>query len=339
MEKLKTFSEQYPILSFIIISVTITWAVWFSVPFVAGEDWALGRIVVGAGFGPGLAAIFLNHLNGNGGSIGTKKWWFCFSIFFILLFSLYFSILITGDAISSEEFSIAEPVGITLTGVLTSTISASIGSFIIACLVCSHSKALNSITQWRISFKWWLIALFLPASWMSLGILMAFMADAPIQPISHNLDFQTWLLYLTRSILLTFLVVAIGEESGWRAWMLPKLQERFSPLFSSVFLGIVWGLWHFPLFVIGQYSDPPEMVFAKAGACVMLGIIFTWFYNRTGGNLLMVVLLHTTMNNSPKLIPFTEQMGLFLFLAFICMILFDRMWRKMKTQSAHSYAT
>jgi membrane protease YdiL (CAAX protease family) len=81
------------------------------------------------------------------------------------------------------------------------------------------------------------------------------------------------------------------------------------------------------------------MVFAKAGACVMLGIIFTWFYNRTGGNLLMVVLLHTTMNNSPKLIPFTEQMGLFLFLAFICMILFDRMWRKMKTQSAHSYAT
>lgn len=338
MEKLKTFSEQYPILSFIIISVTITWTVWFSVPFVAGEDWALGRIVVGAGFGPGLAAIYLNHLNGRGGDIGTKRWWYCFGLSFVVIFSLYFSILITGDAISSEKFSKAEPVGITATGVLVSIVSASIGSFIIACLICSHSKALKSIIKWRISFKWWLIALFLPASWMSLGILMAYMTDTPIQPITHNLDAQTWFLYLMRSILLTFLVVAIGEESGWRAWMLPKLQERFSPLLSSVFLGIVWGLWHFPLFVIGQYSDPPEMVFAKAGACVMLGIIFTWFYNRTGGNLLMVVLLHTTMNNSPKLIPFSEQMGVFLFLAFICMIIFDRMWRKMNIKSTNGYA-
>ncbi|WNC72357.1 type II CAAX endopeptidase family protein [Thalassotalea psychrophila] len=328
MNWLKECSERYPILSFTLISVGITWAVWFCVPFFAGSNWALGRILVGAGFGPALAAIFLNHLCGPGANIGNRKWWFCFSFFSILLFGLYFSILITGDAITAEKFSTAKPVGITFTGVLGSIVSAGVGGFVIASLVVSRSNALNSISQWRISIKWWLIALLLPATWMLLGLFMAYMTGNPVEISHHGLDLQTWILYTTRSILLTFLVVAIGEESGWRAWMLPRLQASFSPLLSSVFLGLIWGLWHFPLFVIGQYSDPPEMVFAKAGACVMLGIIFTWLYNRTGGNLLMVVLLHTAMNSSPRLIPFSEQMGLFLFLAFVSMIIFDRMWRK-----------
>ncbi|NKF50809.1 CPBP family intramembrane metalloprotease [Shewanella sp. WXL01] len=331
MEWLKSVSTRYPILTFIFISISFTWAVWFSVPFIAGDNWALGRIVVGAGFGPAIAAIVLNHLSGTGTQIGTKNWWLCFVVFFAILLGLYFSILVTGDAISAESFSNAKPVGFSVTSILASIISASVGSFIIACLLCSRSIALNSLNKWRISYKWWLVALFLPALWMTLGLLVAQQQDATITPISHSLEQSTWLLFIARSILLTFLVVAIGEESGWRAWMLPKLQERFSPLLSTVFVGIVWGVWHLPLFLIGQYDDPPEMIFAKTGACIMLGVIFTWLYNRSGGSLLMAVALHTTMNNTPKILPFSEQMGIFLLLAVISMIVVDRMWRTNKS--------
>ncbi|OBT05406.1 hypothetical protein A9267_16270 [Shewanella sp. UCD-FRSSP16_17] len=334
MKILKTFGKRYPVSAFLILCFGFTWSIWFTVPFFAGSDWSLGRIYVGAGFGPALAAIFMNQLCGHGADIGNKKWWLCFSTFFALLFGLYFSILLTGDGITAEKFSQARPAGISVTGILGVIVSAVIGSFVIASLAVSRSKALSSVSKWHVSIKWWLIALLLPSVWMMLGVLMASMTGEKIQveAVEHNLELQTWGLYTARSILLTFLVVAIGEEAGWRAWMLPRLQQRFSPLLSSVFIGIAWGLWHFPLFVIGQYSDPPEMVFAKAGACIMLGIVFTWLYNRTGGNLLMVVLLHTAMNSSPRFVPFSEQMGVFLILSLICMIVFDKMWRKSRVQ-------
>jgi membrane protease YdiL (CAAX protease family) len=49
--------------------------------------------------------------------------------------------------------------------------------------------------------------------------------------------------------LTVFYVVAmffavIGEEIGWRGYLLPMLQERFTPLVSSLEVGVIWGVWH-----------------------------------------------------------------------------------------------
>lgn len=76
-------------------------------------------------------------------------------------------------------------------------------------------------------------------------------------------------------MLFTLLVVAVGEEAGWRGWMLPELQ-RFSPWLSSVLPGFVWSLWHLLLFLNGQYDDDrvdPTIAIPKvqsgSRACVM----------------------------------------------------------------------
>ncbi|MGQ9854926.1 MAG: CPBP family intramembrane glutamic endopeptidase [Candidatus Oleimicrobiaceae bacterium] len=49
----------------------------------------------------------------------------------------------------------------------------------------------------------------------------------------------------------------VGEELGWRGYLLPKLMV-FSKLKACLLLGIVWGLWHLPLILIGfTYPGPP----------------------------------------------------------------------------------
>ncbi|MEM8860440.1 MAG: CPBP family glutamic-type intramembrane protease, partial [Chloroflexota bacterium] len=56
-------------------------------------------------------------------------------------------------------------------------------------------------------------------------------------------------LFLPQAIVI--LLVALGEEFGWRGYALPKLQQLFSPLSSSLILGLLWGFWHYPGYLIG----------------------------------------------------------------------------------------
>ena len=59
---------------------------------------------------------------------------------------------------------------------------------------------------------------------------------------------------------IVILVISLGEEFGWRGYLLPKLQEKHSALVASLILGVVWSLWHFPASLIGS-GVPLEMPF------------------------------------------------------------------------------
>ena len=120
MATLEKFSKQNPILAYILLCFGITWAVWFSVPLLAGPEWAAGKIVTGIGFGPALAAIILNKLRGDGGKFGTSKWWLSFAVVFTLVGVIDLSILLTGDGITAAEFATSQPPGLTIIGVISS---------------------------------------------------------------------------------------------------------------------------------------------------------------------------------------------------------------------------
>jgi membrane protease YdiL (CAAX protease family) len=105
---------------------------------------------------------------------------------------------------------------------------------------------------------------------------------------------------LLQSVFILFLV-ATAEEFGWRGYALPRLQARHNALISSLILGVVWALWHLPLFFNPDtsYSNTPFWVWMVF--LLPYAIVLTWVYNGTGGSLLMCLVLHAVVNASGSL--------------------------------------
>jgi uncharacterized protein len=96
---------------------------------------------------------------------------------------------------------------------------------------------------------------------------------------------------------------AVGEETGWRGFALPRLQRRIGPLGASVLLGLIWGVWHLPLFLVpgGFHQAIPFALFVLQD--VALAVVMTWIYNHTGGSLVPAHLFHAASNTTVGLLP------------------------------------
>jgi len=176
----------------------------------------------------------------------------------------------------------------------------SIAGILVIALV-RGKEGLQRITQemlrWRVKPKWWGISLFVSAFILliSMGINTSFGGE------SSPLTFirKEWYL-LPVFFIITILGGPLGEEFGWRGFALPYLQKRLNPLFSSVLLGTIWGLWHLPLFFqegtlhtqIG-FKLLPLYILGEIG----LSILITWIYNKTDKSLLVgAIILHNADN-------------------------------------------
>ena len=126
-------------------------------------------------------------------------------------------------------------------------------------------------------------------------------------------------------------VVTVGEETGWRGYLLPELQRRFSPLISTLILGLIWSLWHSPLYFIGLYDFPGNRLvnaLMYIPFAIAFSFQFTWIFNRTGGVLSLALLLHASSNTTLKILPgsswFLPAMAVFA----IFLIMRDKMWKR-----------
>ena len=124
----------------------------------------------------------------------------------------------------------------------------------------------------------------------------------------------------------------LGEEVGWRGFALPRLQMRHSPLVASLLLSVVWGLWHVPLHLQGVYHgifpDGLPGILLRIVTTIPTTVLFTWCFNRTRGNLWLVVLLHTAVNNTAGFwLPVTVGMYAAMGIMTVTLIITDRMWR------------
>jgi membrane protease YdiL (CAAX protease family) len=143
----------------------------------------------------------------------------------------------------------------------------------------------------RISWKWYLIIIFLP-------ILIRFLAALIDASITAN-SFQFTIspnMTLTYAIILLFFG-PIPEEMGWRGIALPELQKKFGFNIAVLILGFMWAIWHFPLFLIeGTYQNQLGL-FSPMFWNFMLGVLLTSviygvIYNRTNKSILAVILFH-----------------------------------------------
>ncbi len=119
--------------------------------------------------------------------------------------------------------------------------------------------------------------------------------------LANRLDFHKLALAMLsncRSISTWIFTFGLGEETGWRGFLLPRLQGKYSALTSSLIVGIIWAGWHSPMFLCNENLrslGPTGAIFWVIG--LMFGATFlTWLYNSSRGNILMTALWHGTYN-------------------------------------------
>ncbi|WP_415383458.1 CPBP family intramembrane glutamic endopeptidase [Halosimplex sp. TS25] len=154
-------------------------------------------------------------------------------------------------------------------------------------------KWIGQFFHWRIGGRWWAIALGLPFLLLVSGVALFVAFGGPIDRSSFPFPG----IYLF--VLAWGTVWGGGQEDlGWRGFMLPLLQDRYSALVSSVIVGVSWAGWHLPLFLNattthGGWPLSQQLIWVVS---ILAGsILWTWMYNSTG-SVLAVAVFHAGVN-------------------------------------------
>ena len=173
------------------------------------------------------------------------------------------------------------------------------------------------LIRWRVGIGWYALALFGPVIGLALAAYVNVLLGAPA-PAAAQL--AGWSLIGTAT--LAFVVNPLGgawEEPGWRGYALPSMLRRQSALVASIGLGIVWTLWHVPLFVadIIPWQD--------AAAVFAMTFVFTAMYLRTGGSVLIALLLHAAINGAGEffigLFEGADRVRMYWLMAAVCALI------------------
>jgi uncharacterized protein len=128
-----------------------------------------------------------------------------------------------------------------------------------------------------------------------IGIPAVFYLGAAIQGnLGDPFPFSPW--YTVLPALLTALLIGPIEEFGSRGLALPLLQRRFAPLWASLILGAIWGVWRAPSFLL---SGTPQSAWSFGPfflGVVAIAVILTPMFNASRGSLLLAALYHFQMN-------------------------------------------
>lgn len=146
---------------------------------------------------------------------------------------------------------------------------------------------------------------------MILQIIIAFLAVIIV--IIVNQDYIKSIEFISASSIFPLLLINItsgpmGEEIGWRGYALVELNKKFNLFISSILVGFLWGLWHFPLWLVSGYSGFNLLfyVFSFMIAIISFSVFISFFYNRKR-NILVAVCIHFLFNVLMQFVVFNDN--------------------------------
>lgn len=169
-------------------------------------------------------------------------------------------------------------------------------------------RLMRRVVAWRVRIGWYLVVLFLPLmTFLLAGYLKAAVSRVPMDFTHTAIRVQypdlSPLVLLVPALIAGVLWGPINEEIGWRGYALPYLQRRLSPFVASIVLGIMWGLWHLPLFWIKGMVQSEMPIFAFMVSILVNTFLYTWVHNNTSGSILMAIIMHNTFNTFTAYVP------------------------------------
>jgi membrane protease YdiL (CAAX protease family) len=218
--------------------------------------------------------------------------------FFALTFAISWAIWL---AMIAASISIEATAGLALNVIATA--GPSIAALLVAVAMGRGElrRLLAGFSLARVSARWALVALLLPLGMIAVAIALSVGAFGAAVPVISGGVIGILVVEFVR-------VLVVGgpleEELGWRGFALPRLQAQRSAFSASVVLGLIWGVWHIPLYFVAGTGQ--QETAGSAGATfaitafvvwtIGLSILFTWLFNETQGSLIVVMLFHAAVN-------------------------------------------
>ena len=147
----------------------------------------------------------------------------------------------------------------------------------------------------RIKKRIWYVPIFflLPLIYATaFGILLLFNQSVPEPPSP---------VYLAPILFLSFFILGFGEEVGWMGYAFDKMQKKSGSVKATIFLGLIWALWHVPfyVFMISDFSSILIMLLCLFG----IRYILVWIYNNTNQSVFGAICFHVMFNVSISVTP------------------------------------
>ena len=145
----------------------------------------------------------------------------------------------------------------------------------------------------------------------------------------------------------------LPEELGWRGYGLDRLLranwpsdlKRWRLTVASLFVGVVWAVWHLPLYFIeGSYQNGLGLsgwpFWSYVGGQLISSVLYTWLFTNTGHSTMSAILFHFTQNFSGELIALSRGAEIIFFglQALIAGVIIIRWYWQHRTNSTMSTA-
>ena len=132
--------------------------------------------------------------------------------------------------------------------------------------------------------------------------LLIFIISVYIVAMKQGLSVMSLLNLSSSTILLavffTLIQGAVGEESGWRGYLQPAIEEKFGVIKGSLVVGLIWNFWHAPLWFVSTSYNGIELIkyIIVFSICITsVGVIIGICYHHYK-NLLVPIWIHFMLN-------------------------------------------
>lgn len=150
----------------------------------------------------------------------------------------------------------------------------------------------------------------LPGVWLLVSFLLPFLLVAVPRFIVIPLGYPLHLGWASQPVMILGWLLnnftrsgGMSEEFGWRGYALPQLQVKWNALFSSIVLGVIWAIWHLPLWFLAGSSQQSISFLLFLANLVLTSILYTWLFNNARGSILVAVVFHAIGNTVAQMFP------------------------------------
>lgn len=144
----------------------------------------------------------------------------------------------------------------------------------------------QGLIQFNLGWRWYVFTFLI--------VILGTVGQLTIHKLLGNTFDGTLFIKQIGSLLPLLILGPLSEEIGWRGYALGRLQTHWNALTSSLIVGLFWGLWHLPLFMMTGTSQH-ELKIPFIGFLISMitsSILYTWLYNNTQQSLWSAILLH-----------------------------------------------